>query len=664
MLKRLASATRITTAILMVVSILMPTSIAEASGNITKAVTVRGINGQPYEGASVTLKYEPTSGSKDKTVYLDPVTTLQNGVASLTFPDNLKGATLIIQPPASDTVTATYTNYGENWGISTPVTINLIKRNATINILKPNGDSVGAGAGIWVAEGAFYQLIRGGNTGISVDPTTATDTCLRTEVYPPDTLQDSFSRAYGVKVVGSGDSRVLSFYNDVATCLNETPKINGVYQLKLNPANVSGTLKNSSGQAITFGPGEGYKVQIWGLNQDGTNDWSKVASGSFSTSNGGWTGFIDTSTAGTFEIVFSGYGGANFPYFANNYIYVTADHKLSWISATDTSGSNTAIRDFNIPQANFSIRTFDSATATLIDSTFEFRKKTTNPNETRFMGYTSVLGSATSASLSNGDYVVQAYGFPNGNPTIEFTVLGSEITVTSSTDLGSGWTYTRSGNNFTLTSRPSNAKLKIVDVNGAGVGANIQFVGVINSRKVSKWAHTDNLGNADLYLVNGTYNYVYIEPDNSSINGSIRTTATVVDGVLTMATGNHETDGSWTLQLPINNLLLNVVYPNNSPLYDANLNPLAWINFWNADANWNSTTQASNPQIGADGKAGAFLPNGRYILDLELRTDAEVTSNNGFASRKYRVTVASDVITITSDGLPITPVDSVFTISP
>ena len=192
MLKRLASATRITTAILMVVSILMPTSIAEASGNITKAVTVRGINGQPYEGASVTLKYEPTSGSKDNTVYLDPVTTLQNGVASLTFPDNLKGATLIIQPPASDTVTATYTNYGENWGISTPVTINLIKRNATINILKPNGDSVGAGAGIWVAEGAFYQLIRGGNTGISVDPTTATDTCLRTEVYLPDTLQDSF----------------------------------------------------------------------------------------------------------------------------------------------------------------------------------------------------------------------------------------------------------------------------------------------------------------------------------------------------------------------------------------------------------------------------------------------------------------------------------------
>ena len=107
-----------------------------------------------------------------------------------------------------------------------------------------------------------------------------------------------------------------------------------------------------------------------------------------------------------------------------------------------------------------------------------------------------------------------------------------------------------------------------------------------------------------------------------------------------------------------------MTYPNNAPLYDATLNPLAWINIYNTDANWNQTTSVSNPNIGADATAGAFLPDGRYLLQLELRTDPEVTANVGFASRKYRVTVASDVITMTSDGSPVTPVDSVFTISP
>ena len=662
MFKRFAPAARINTAILMVVSILVPTSVADAATNITKVVTVIGTDGQPYVGATVTIKHEPASGSIERTTFLNPVTTGSDGVANLTFPDNLPRGTLIVMPRSGDTATATYTNYYNDFSNSNPETITLQKSLAAIHLAKWNGDAIGAGAGIFLL-GEFFQLTNSGDVGVAVGADAPAGTCENAEIYPPDTLQDTFYQPYGVKIVGTGTNRSIKFYDDVTSCLQETSAIGGVYQLKFNRANISGNILSNTGQAITFGSGEGYKVQIIGFNQDGTRNFSRIAAGSFSTSDGHWTGFIDTSTAGKFEIIFSGSGGSSFPTFMGNYIYVTSDHKLSW-NENGASSASSLTRDFNLPQANFSLKLIDSATSTIITTGFFLTRKIPGTTDYADVGFISQNGAPAAFNFPNGEYRLSVSGNNLEFTSFDFTVSGSTVTVTSNTNLVGGYKLINSGNNFSILKPAPNVKIKFVDANGNNVSAQIQLCTAL---KVCGFATTDASGFATLTLNDGTYTYVNIDPQNTNLVSALRTTATVTSGSFSITGGTQENDGSWKVILPAANLKLKVLFPNDSPLYRSggNAQPLGYLTILSADTNWNGNAYVTSPRVNSNGTAAATLTNGRYIIELRLQRSSVTSETDGFADRQFRVTVSDGSLVITSDGTNISADGSgVFTLKP
>jgi len=602
MIKRLARASRISTALLMVVSVFVPmnvATVAQAAGSITKSVTVLGVDGQPYAGASVSIKYAPQSGSREETIYLPPVTTGANGVATLTFADNLEDGMLMVQPPVTDTVAATYTNYYDNFATSNPVTVNLEKRIATINITKPNGESVGPGAGIWLASNAFKQFVLGGNIGLSLDNNVETETCLLTEVFPPDSLQDAFYGAFGTKITGTGESRVLKFYNDADTCLIETNKVNGVYQLKLNPSNVSGYLRTNTGDPLTFPSGSGYKVHIFGLNQDGSRDNSAIASGSYTSNNGFWAGHVDTSTARTFELVFSSYGSALLPFFSNRYLYVTANGSLS-LNADGSSATPTITNaDFNIPAPNFTVRHLESVTGTLFSAGYLIDRKL-GANSYQRIGMTSVIDTSTAVFFEDGDYRIMMLTNYGNLPTFEISVANSVITGGPSSNFTEGRTLRRQSgtNNFVIWEPVKNVRVKLVDGSGTTVAGRVDIGGIQNSQKVFFGGNTDSSGYVKLAVPDGTYIYSNITPLGSIEVGRVAVSATVTGGVLQLNVGTLESDGSWTVTLPTSNVKFSLKDAGNNPVEGD-------INFCNQDGCTNLGTNGA-------GQAGGVVPNGTY----------------------------------------------------
>lgn len=660
MIKRLARATRISTALLMAVTVFVPINVATVAeaANITKQVTVLGVDGQPYVGAWVAIGYQSGFQSLGTT----PVQTNNLGVASVVFSETISYGDVHVQPAISDTSTAAITKYDGNFATSQALTIQLVKADYAVTLIREDGTSTMGGGGLWDGYRQMFRLEKQGAVGLSVPTTAAEGVCKTLRAFGADADYLTFGRNFATKIFGTGSSRVVKVYSDQGTCLNEVEKVNGVYQLKLRTANISGYLKTNSGQPITFADGEGYLTNKYELNSDGTKNFTKMQSSGLVESNGAWYSWVDTTTAGKHEVIFSSFGGSNYPSFAQNYVYVTAGGKLSW-SADGTSPADTLTKDINLPIANVQFNWIETPTSTALGSNIAITPGTTAPDPYDEYLFANSEDGIASMALANGDYtvVINDNADYSKSLTYKINVTGTTITLISA----SGNSYQRVGNIFTGWAPPGNAKIKVTDTSGNPISSNVV---ICNASKVCKNANTSSSGLVDIALTDGTYQYVSIDPINSNTYARKITSATVSNGVFTLATGTLESDGSWTVQLPTANLRLNVIDPRNSgPLYlnGTMSTELAYINLYPADANWNQTQGASvNTQINYSGGAAANLENGRYILDLRLRRDSQVPETNGLADKKFRVTVTSGVVSIAADGASLVPDGTLFTIAP
>jgi hypothetical protein len=215
MLKRIFRTTRVTAIVLMALSVLSPVTVAEASGTITKQVTVLGPDGNPYVGAQVALQYSDITTGTEVATWTQPLaTTNSSGVATLTFSDSIGYGSLAVQPPASDTRTATFFDYSTNYASNNSVTITLKAASLAISPLKWNGEPAIAGGGASNGYKTYVQFVRTGDAGIEIPSTAVENRCTQFILFAADLEPANFRRVFATKVIGTGSSRVVKLYSD------------------------------------------------------------------------------------------------------------------------------------------------------------------------------------------------------------------------------------------------------------------------------------------------------------------------------------------------------------------------------------------------------------------------------------------------------------------
>jgi hypothetical protein len=655
MIKPITNIIRSFVAVLLIASIITPVQIesASASGTITKTITVLGTDGLPYQGALVELAWYSTTGSASRTSSTTPVVTNASGVAVLTFADNITSGSVYVEPPLTDTATASYSNYDGNLATSDPLTVNLKKADVRVNILAPDGQDAPANGGSENGFGDWFQTVRPGAIGISIPDNAATNVCKTFRIYAPDALPTAFQRPFGIKVTGTGASRSVKIYTDSDTCSTEAPKLNGVYQLTLNTGNVSGRLFSNSGGALSFGATEGYDLLITGRNADGFFDRSMPSGSAFVSNTGEFSIFADTSTVGRYELSFNGFGSYNYPSFVHRYLYVTSDHKLSW-NENGSESAGTLTRDFNLPNPNFRLNYIDSSTGTAIAGNIGIRKKLPGGSYDRYLGW-NFNEARASFNLPDGEYQVSASGYssPNG---ISFKVTVSSGVATVSND--SVPTHNFVNSTYTVWYPAPNIAIRLVDDSGTAITSGaIDFCGE-GQNSCAAHGESDSQGLISIYLPDGNFSNTWVNGGNNPEITQMRISASMTGGVLSID-GLSPIDGLYTVVIPRANIKFSVTNPlTNSPFVGGD------ISFETADSSWQGNGWYGNANVDwqMPGYGRAKLVDGRYLATISVWGGNP--ENVGLASQTYRITVANGVFTVSLNGTIINPVNGRYPIAP
>lgn len=649
MLKRIFTSTRITAVILMALSVLTPvqmSQVVQASGTISKEITVLGTDGNPYVGALVGMKFEAVAGSYIKTNAIAPVTTNSQGKAILTFSNTFKRGELTVQTPESDTTTAVWNDYGSDYANSAPVTVNLRKSLLRIATYTYDNQVAPIYGGVSNGWKEFTYLIRTGVANIGFTTYATNNTCQTFTIYASDDAIGSYRRFYATKITGSGDARTATLYNDPGTCAVETPKINGVYQLKFNAGNISGNLLSNSNSALSFAPNQGYEVVLSGLNSDGTVNQNIRDSFSFVRQDGSWDSYVDTATAGKYVLTFIGYGNPNYPSFSNKYLWVTANGKLSW-SADGSSPADALTRDYSLPLPNLKFNYIDSATGQNIPVNLAILQVFSSVNRVEQLISWPFTDGKPSLALEDGYYRLN-FSPTNSNAVfqIRFTVASGVATFTYS----SGPSYSYANGVYTIWQPASNARFLLKDASNNPVSARVEICGETSCTSFN----SNSSGAAEGYVADGADQDFTFVPTNNLNLANLTLPTTVSNGVVNL-TGRTAVNGVFTITIPTANAKFNVTHPTTSEAMTSGN-----IVFENADSNWNGNGFFGYSEITPQnpGYARAFFPDGRYIATVYG------SWGSGLVGRTYRVTVANGVPSLAFNGNSISLVDGKFPVSP
>lgn len=626
MLKRIFRTTRVTAIVLMALSVLSPVTVAEASGATTKYVTVLGPDGNPYAGAQVALQYSDFTTGTEVATWSQPATTNSSGVASLTFPDSIANGSLAVQPPATDTRTATFFDYSTNYASNSNVTITLKEAALAISPLKWNGEPAIAGGGAANGYKSYVQFIRTGDVGIEIPSTAVENRCTQFILFAADLEPANFRRVFATKVIGSGSSRVVKLYSDKGTCLNEVPKVNGVYQTSLSKGNITGFLKTNAGGPLTMPTGKGYSISIEGVNTDGSPNYSVYAF-SYLQSNGAFTAALDTSTAGRYHISFGGFGDVNYPSFDGGYVYVTNSGQITW-NENGSSAASAISKDFNMPEKNFSVGNFDSGTSAYTNVYLNIQKQVGSSSVYSTFANSSSASSAAGAYLTDGNYRIEASG-SNSYAEMMIGVSGSTITVKSST----GKAYSRSGNHFIFYQPVANAKVKVVDSTGTPISAQVDFCG---SECFS--GSTNGAGIVSLFVGNGTYGTINVIPNGNPNFGARKLSGSVTSGVVSITGLTKNGNDEWVVVLPASNLKYKVLNERTGGRLSG------YVQVFTANSNWSKNSYYGQAPYGGNSEGGAYLADGKYLAEVNAFSGVE--GNDGLAMRQYRIDVSNSGATI------------------
>lgn len=642
----------ITTIGLVLGLVTVPPSAAAAVASITKTITVLGVNGSPYVGAVVGVQYTSISRGFSYIGMSETVTTNSSGVAVVSYPDDVWEGTLIVQPPQSDTKTATWEEtIFETLKTSGSINVQLVAAEMAFKFLAPDGSDLPAGTAFWnhTNSGYFHtQTIRSGAFGIHVNSDVVIDQCIR--LYMNQNIgfngsQNSvniFFEQYSMKVTKPSVSNIYHLYKG-DSCGSEINPVSGVFRVSTLGGNVSGNLRNSIGGALTLTSPEDYGLSFVPLDSSGWPDYLRNRGEGHINSNGEWFGLVDTSTVGKYQLNFIAIDSSSKPSFAGSYFWIDANGKFS-LNSDLSSPATTLNFNLNMPTPNLKIKILDPETGNPAGGFVSVETSTASRQSWNI--YNVSISGDVSFNLSDGKYRINVDpntwenpGFSQRSSQYELTMSGGVPTITGL--LGATATYATGM--WRLKGPISNGKFKFVSETGTALGTANGYLDVCHSTGPSSsecigvntngTGYTTSLTDGDWTLGFNAWG------DQASSSKNFQ--ASVSGGVLTIAGSSIDSSGYTVLTLPSVNLKgLIVDSADNSPVADTNIDIRRKTD--------RSSAGYSPGNARSPGKVGMYLADGEYWLNAYPNDSASPLQGQNFD-----VSVVSGVVSISLNGVNV-----------
>lgn len=653
----------LTVALGLVFTLLSPVTQSQATGTITKTITVNGTNGQPYAGALVAIAYTDETNYFENLAYSSTVATNSSGVASITIPSSILNAFLLIEPSAGDTSTAIFVDDSVNKKVNQNITVNLLTANTVLNLQLADGTDAPIRTMFysWVDRSGFpYHALRQGKFGMRISENLVSNSC--EEIY----LREAYGSNVGISIsksikkIVSGDSVSFHFY-DSLDCTNEISKVNGVINLRFATSNLSGTLQSNAGTAISLSGGSIYRVESRQISGEGVENTEIPRASRDVNSDGSWALNVNTSVVGKYEILFIGSGSDVFPTFGGNYFWITSDGKFS-TAADGSNPSSTLSKQITIPIPNLKIHSVDEDGATPRPS--DFGLGIVSPSDTNTVDQFVWGGSSSgifSFKLNDGIYRLSSGRFKaDGN----WIWLSFDITVTnglaSVVATSSDAVATSTSNTWTISSKPSNIAIQITDSRTANISSgdgytslgSVLFCKISNSEEEScQGSSLSASGTISRFLEDGSYKITVTVTASTSF-GRKELQAQVSNGIVNV-TGITKTGNNWKVSLPDSNIKFKFLSPVDA-------NPLSFGNV-DVSSNTDSFNLSYNMRDTLNGELGIFLPDGEYTLTLQ--PDYYNIKTRDLGQNSVIITVVNGVADVKLNGIELIPTNGIYTVS-
>lgn len=595
--------------------LLTPVTAAVSVDNITKTFTVRDANNALLANARIQVRYNNDIGG---IVRPTAVITNASGVATVTVPKDAPSLTYDIIPAAGD-VTNAATQKSISSSSDESLAIKLEQANFVVEIQGALGGNPPTGSIVYYPTGdgnsiSFISPIRTGAFGIRL-----ANNLDVSKTYPIRVLQflneyaaGQFSYSYGLKASGASGAQTYTVYTDTrATTI--LPPVSGVNVLKYEAATVNGTIKKADGTELILPSGSD---AAWiSLRPFATNVSNPVeASSNFPAPPTGsqllWSG-RSRGTPGKYII------GATFP----GQLTIPSFYVEPWKNsdngfAFNESGPFTSsphVLDLRIPArgVNFALKYFFPGTTNPVNYRFDLFKDEVVSGQTINMLKMSVNGGSngiSALSLADGVYKLQINAADQSGMGQTFIYTIEVLNGVSTLKNSAGTIITKPSDGVYVQSpTPANLKIKAVSAGNNATVIQNAYVELFNGAD-GKGGLVAGRGTgtttADASLPDGTY-LVRVNPGNDWANyrHSDRV-VTVTGGVATMQGLTKDSNGVYSVPLPVKNLKFTLLEPGSS----TNVLTNGAINYCPTDQSGNHSV-CFGEGMNSNGEGGAALEN-------------------------------------------------------
>ena len=640
----------------LILSLFSPTPVAQGSNNITKTFSIRGANDALLPGAQVQVFWWDESTQTES--FADIATANAQGIATVANLDPTYFLQYIVVPPAGD-VTNAITGISNLGSITETVNVKLKAANMVVEVLGTDNNPISANEKAYLLyprsstanDMVVSRVIRSGAFGIAL-PTLSTTSTYRLHVAQNvDTWQaNRFSWRYGLKATGNAGSQSYTVYQDLSATQVLEP-VNGVYKLAYKSGNLSGTIRNADGTALTIPSGVRGSLNISPVVADPSGTSSSVHMiNSTISPNGEWYARL-TGPAGQYLANFNLEGSHTIPSFST-FIWKNAEGAFSTTEAGPYATSGLQIR---IPaDINFKMKLVKPGTTDVLRSNYNIYNSTTKANA----GSGSPSNGLASGVIPNGEYIMDVYPFDQNytNSQYKISVASGVVTVRDATNQ----IVEPVSGVYNLSPQAPNLKIKVVNSSNQII-ENAWIEIRSGSTESGEYVAGNGSGNSwiGFKLANGTYNAV-IYPGNAwntyKERRNIQISVSSGVATITSPTFTKDSDDVYSVPLETKNFRFKLVSAANN----ANVLTQGWIDYCTVNSSFDPNTRNNCNGDGIDnlGLGGAILSDGYYLLNVNPAGDTTDAKNT------YKVTVSSGVASVQNmDNSSVTPVDGRYVLS-
>lgn len=594
---------------------LTPVTVAVSADTITKTFTVRAANDSLLANAKVQMSYyDKSSGAKIRPT---AVNTNSSGVAALTVPKDVPGLEYDIIPAVGDVTNAATHGYLSS-SSDENVNVKLEVANFVVEIQGATGGAAPVGAIVVYPTGdgnsnSVIVPIRTGAFGLRIGSNLDTSRVFRVGLLQnvSEYAAGQFSSSYGLKATGASGAQTYTVYTDLtaSTVLNAT---SGVYILKYDAANVSGTIKRADGTALILPSGSSpanvslRPIAIGVIPTEASSSFPITPTGSQLE----WYG-RSRGTPGKYVLAATFPGQLAIP----SFYYEPWKNSSNGFAFTESGPFTTSphVLDFRIPSRgiNFALKYVASGSTTPVNYSWSIYKDEVISGQTISMYKMGTSGGAngqTTLSLADGTYKFQLDTYDNSGAGQTF-IYSIEVTGGVSVLKNSAGTVVTKPSDGIYVQSPTPANIKIKAVSAANNATVIQnaYVELFNGAD-GKGGLIGGRGtgttSADASLPDGTF-MARIHPGNDWANhGSTDKVVSVSGGVATIAGLTKDSSGIYSIALPVKNFKFTLLDPAPSTAVMP-----GWINYCPLDSSGKQTSCFGEGANSTTGQGGAVLQN-------------------------------------------------------